>query len=302
MTGTVLWGVNNIYTVFSSNSQLQCRLKGKVLKDDVDSYNPLAPGDQVEFQRSADGAGMITARLARKNAFQRWNRKRNAPQTVAANLDALFCMASPDNPPFRPRFVDRAMVVASRSDIPFCLVVNKSDLGFDAGARARLDDYAAMGVPLICCSAKTGQGIETLKKAVVGKQCAFVGQSGVGKSSVLNCLDPQGMRKIGAVSRKYNRGAHTTVFAVMSRWADGTALVDTPGIREIEVFAILPQDLVFYYPDLMRFRDKCAFSSCLHQEEPDCAVRLAAEQGLLHPDRYESYRRLLDSLLNGRGD
>jgi ribosome biogenesis GTPase / thiamine phosphate phosphatase len=297
--GTVYYGINNIYTVRMddhSDQELECRIKGKVLEIEGDAYNPIAPGDRVEIETAPDlpGRGMILRRLDRRNAFRRWNRKRNAPQTVCVNVDRIVCVTTPRNPPFRPRFIDRVLVSAA-PDIPVHLLVNKVDLELDQSTGERLEDYLRIGYSYDFCSARTGEGIESLRTLLSGRRTAFVGQSGVGKSSVLNRLYPElGLRE-GEISLKHDRGRHTTNYAVMID-VEGATIIDTPGIREIEVCGIEPEDLWSYFPEIAELSTGCAFSQCLHMGEPDCAVRSGLKQGRIHPDRYESYARLLEDL------
>lgn len=297
--GTVYFGINNIYTVRMVDTpehEFACRIKGKVLDVDIEAYNPIAPGDLVEVETDPNhpGQGLILGRLDRRNAFMRWNRKRNAPQTVCANVDRIVCVTTPRNPPFRPRFIDRVLVSAA-PDIPVHLLVNKIDLELDDSTRGRLEDYSRIGYSYSCCSALTGEGIDSLCQELSGRRTAFVGQSGVGKSSVLNRLYPHLRLREGEISMKYDRGRHTTNYAMMID-VEGATVVDTPGIREIEVCGIDPEDLWSYFPEIAELSGDCAFSPCMHMGEPECAVRAGVEQGVIHPDRYESYVRLFEDL------
>ncbi len=296
MEGLILTGINNIFTVHSENNLYLCEIKGKVLRGLENVYNPLAAGDKVKFavDEISDNKGMIVERLKRKNEFSRWNNKRNAPQTIAANIDYLICVASAGNPPFRPRFIDRVLVMAE-SGIDVLVVLNKSDIGIDNTTMVRMEDYKRMGYNYIVCSAETGENMDTLKKIISGKISAFVGQSGVGKSTLLNVLYPGHELKTGAVSIKHDRGRHTTNYSKLIFEDDG-GFIDTPGIREIEIFGINPDDLGFHFNDFSEFRETCRFQPCQHKNEPDCGVIKAVEDGLIHPDRYESYLRILASL------
>lgn len=296
MIGTIYWGVNNIFTVQpdSGDSLLECRLKGKVLKDVEDVYNPLSPGDRVELELDVGhpGKGMITSRLPRKNAYSRWNKKRRCPQTLAANLDLLVLVTSPESPPFRPRFLDRALLMAQREDLPALILVNKCDQGLNEDTEDRLATYQELGWDVHQCSTVTGEGIDELREHLDGLTSALVGQSGVGKSSLLNVLHPGSRQRIGDLSAKYNRGNHTTNFSLLLPWETGGGVIDTPGVRELEVFGIDAAQLAFLYPEFEPYLGKCAFSVCTHLQEPGCSVLKALHDGEIHPDRWENYQKL----------
>lgn len=295
--GLVLFGINNIFTVQSGDETIECRLKGKVLKDTGVEHNPLAPGDRVAFQVDTHDRhyGMITERLERKNAFTRWNRKKNRIQTIAANVDSLVCVTSAGNPPFRPRFIDRVILEAERSEIPVILAANKCDLPMSRDMIIRLEDFRRMGYQVIRCSAVTGEGMQELAEGLTEKTVVFFGQSGVGKSTLLNRLYPGLGRKTGAVSIKNDRGIHTTVYSVLLPLKEG-AVIDTPGIRELELRGLDFSELAYLFRDIRGFTDSCGLRNCRHLDEPDCAVREAARSGAIHPDRYESYRMILLAL------
>ena len=276
-----------------------CRIKGKVLEEEQRSYNPITVGDTVRIMPDPlhAEAGWIEARCQRSNCLWRWNRKKRAPQAMAANVDLAVCVTSAQSPPFRPRFVDRLIISAEVGGIRPAVLVNKCDLGLDAPTRARLKCYEDLGYAVLRCSALTGQGVEDeLADRLDGKVSVLVGQSGVGKSSLLNRLDPNLDLKIGEVSRKYDRGIHTTSHAVMLCLANGQRVVDTPGIRELQLANVRAEELRHYYPDLRALQEGCAYSACRHLDEPDCAVKDALTHGMLHPDRYESYVRVLHEL------
>lgn len=295
MTGVVHWGVNNIFTVQPDEGEsVECRLKGKVLKDVEDVYNPLSPGDRVEIELDAGhpGKAMILSRLKRRNAYSRWNKKRRCPQTLAANLDLLVLVTSPDSPPFRPRFLDRALVMARREELPTLILVNKCDQKLTEDVEDRLATYQDLDWDVHLCSAVTGEGMDELKDHLKGLTSALVGQSGVGKSSLLNVLHEGSRQRIGEISAKYNRGSHTTNFSLLLPWPDGGGVIDTPGVRELEVFGVEPAQLAFLYPEFQPYLGKCAFSLCTHLQEPGCAVLKALEAGDIHPDRWDNYQKL----------
>ena len=302
MTGTVHWGVNNIFTVKPDDGPLvECRIKGKVLKDVEDAYNPLSPGDRVEIDLDPGhpGKAMILSRVKRKNAYSRWNKKRNQPQTLAANLDLLVLVTSPDSPPFRPRFLDRALIMARREELTTLILVNKCDQKLSEDVEDRLATYQDLDWDVHLCSVVTGEGIEELKEHLAGLTSALVGQSGVGKSSLLNVLHEGSRQRIGEISAKYNRGSHTTNFSLFLPFEGEGGIIDTPGVRELEVFGVDAAQLAFLYPDFAPYLGQCAFSICTHLQEPGCAVLQALEAGDIHPDRWDNYQKLFLELKEG---
>jgi len=300
--GRVLRGSNAIYEVATEGGTLRCRIKGKVLKTGSRSYNPIAPGDVVDVQPdpASPGTGMITALGERRTELARWNRKGRASQVIAANADLAVCVASTRSPPFRPRFIDRIAAAAEDGGLEVLILVNKCDLGIDGADLERLRDFGRIGYRVHHCSALTGEGIPELQALLVGRTAVFVGQSGTGKSSLLNALCPRLGLRVGGVSSRYDRGVHTTVGAELFTTPEGLELIDTPGIREIVLAGLEPQDLAFRFRDLAAFAPGCAVAACLHEEEQGCAVRAAAAAATVHPDRYESYLRALADLRDER--
>ena len=308
MQGLVLSGANNFFAVRTPEGNVvRCSIKGKKLKEIRGYYNPLAPGDTVdiEYDTLHPDQGQITALIPRRNGFARWNQKTRSPQLLAANIDLLLCVTTPANPPFRPRFTDRTLVQAAAEDIPTLIIVNKIDLGIPESIRERIRDWQRIGIQVCEVSAKTGEGLELLACLLSGKTCAVTGQSGVGKSSLLNSLDPSLALKTADISFKYDRGIHTTtqgVFLPMTFTAhDGTRLpfniIDTPGIRHFALLGIKPEEIIFYFPEMEKAAIQCAFGlSCSHIHERGCRILEELSAGHIHPDRYESWRSMHDEL------
>lgn len=301
ISGTVITGSNNTFLVEEAGGGLRrCTIKGKILKNLKGYYNSLAPGDRVRMEPDSFHAdqGSILDMEDRKNLFWRWNEKGKSVQAIAANIDLVVCVASPRFPPFRPRFVDRVAVTAELENLTLLILLNKSDLGTDAETEARLEDYRRIGYEVLLCSALGGQGVEDLRDRIRGLTCAFVGQSGAGKSSLLNALEPGLGSRVGEVSEKYERGRHTTTRSVMITLKDGrTRIVDTPGFRRLAIRGIPRASLVACFPEMRRLAEGCEFGlACSHVDEPGCRILKAIGGGLVHPDRYESFLRVRSEL------
>lgn len=303
LQGEVLYGINTIYTVQCGEQRFQCRIKGKVLREKEPSYNPIAPGDQVEVvpDSLSPSEAMISRVLPRRSSLSRWNKKgRGAPQVLAANVDVAVCVTSPRSPPFRPRFIDRLIVVAEAGKVRPVILLNKSDLDSSPQVEERLDYYRRMDYAVLACSAASGAGLPELKTLLAGSTAAFVGQSGVGKSSILNAMFPDLELRVAELSIKHDRGNHTTNYSLLLPLPDGLRIIDTPGVRELELADVQPDEVAFHFRDFDPFMQSCEFQPCLHDEEPGCAVRAAVENGSVHPDRYESYLRILQELREHR--
>jgi ribosome biogenesis GTPase / thiamine phosphate phosphatase len=302
LTGEVLLGINQIYTVMAGGVRLQCRIKGKQLKETSRSYNPIAPGDLVEvaLDTLSPTEAMISRVVPRRTRLVRWNKKGRAPQVIAANAELACCVCSPASPPFRPRFIDRLIVAAESGGMTPVIILNKCDLPVSADILERMDHYRRMGYVIHSCSAVTGEGLADLASLLAGRTSVMVGQSGVGKSSLLNRLSPGLDQRVGELSQKHDRGNHTTNFSVLFTLENGGRVIDTPGVRELELADILPEEVGFHFRDFTAFSGSCAFQPCLHADEPDCAVMAAVESGHIHHDRYESYLRILAELQETR--
>jgi len=313
-SGMILCGSRNIFTVRLDGTKdiLECRLKGKVLKGAEGFYNPLAPGDRVKIQTDPEqpGTGMILAMEGRKNLFSRFNQKGGCTQLIAANVDQVLCITTRQSPPFRPRFLDRVLLQADIAEIPAIIVCNKIDLDDDADcddrmdADERLEDFKNIGYEIIEVSAKTGKGLDLLRQCIEGKRSVLTGQSGVGKSSILNALVPGLNIKTRAINEKYDRGNHTTTLASMIELPEfytdtfgETWIIDTPGMRRFVPDGIGKEELIVHMREFAPLAGKCTYGlSCSHRHEPGCKIMEAVHAGVIHEDRYESFLRIFDEL------
>ena len=299
VTAEIRRAINNLYDAWCESEArfYTLRIKGKVLKTEVYEYNPLAVGDLVEFTPYSETEGLITARLERKSAFMRWNVKLEKNQTIAANIDQVAIITSAFEPPFRPRFIDRAITCARGCDV--VIIMNKCDYLLTEEEAERWALYRRLGYETLAVSALTGEGIDDFRCLLAGKLTAFAGQSGVGKSTLVNLIiDPEKKQTTNEISSKYHRGRHTTNHALYLE-RDDIRIIDTPGVRELLVPYEEKRELAESFVEFSRFSHECAYQDdCTHSGEPECAVIRAVEEGIIDADRYMSYLGLLESLVS----
>lgn len=279
--GIIIKALSGFYYVETDSGVISCKARGKFR---LDGTSPLV-GDRVRLQMDRDGSGRIDAVCARKNFFIR---------PAVANIDALVFFAANVNPITDPFLIDRVAVIAHEANCELIVCVNKIDL--DKG-----DDlygiYTAAGYRVIRTSAETGEGTDELREAMKGKVCAFTGNSGVGKSSILNVLLPDAAIPTDAVSEYLGRGKHTTRHVELYPLGEDTFVADTPGFASFEIQmmqAITKEQLQYDFPEFSPYIGHCRFLDCAHIREPDCAVRKALEEGKIGQSRYSSYVRLYE--------
>ena len=280
MEGLIVKALSGFYYVQTDDGLVECRARGKFRKEHM---TPLV-GDRVQIALEA-GKGTVTEILPRRNSFIR---------PAVANLDALVVLASCVIPVTEPFLIDRITAIAGNQNVPVILCVNKCDL--DDGTRL-VKIYEHAGYRVIRTSAETGEGVEELRAAISGGVVAFTGNSGVGKSSILNCLDPAFHIRVGEVSDKLGRGRHTTRHVELYRLPDGTYVADTPGFSSFDteqMELVLKENLQYAFPDFAPYLGQCQFNDCAHLAEPGCRVLEAVEAGDIEPTRHESYRRLYE--------
>lgn len=276
--GRIVRSLSGFYLVASGSERIECRARGKLRTQQT---QPLV-GDEVLCSLER-GRGMVEQILPRRNWFIR---------PAVSNLDTLVILASGVIPVTEPFLIDRVAAIAGDKGVPVLLCINKSDL--DPGTKLA-EIYQNAGFEVIITSAETGEGVDALAAAIRGKTVALTGNSGVGKSSLLNRLCPELALATGEVSEKLGRGRHTTRHVELFALGDDTYVVDTPGFSSFdtdEMETILKENLQYAFPDFAPYLGVCRFHDCSHLNEPGCGVRLALEEGKLQPTRYDSYARL----------
>ena len=279
-TGRIIRSLSGFYEVSTPEGTVTCRGRGSLRRS---GDTPLT-GDMVEITIEK-GKGMVEKILPRKNSFIR---------PAVANIDALVIFAANVNPVTEPFLIDRVAAIAGDREVPVCLCINKCDLD---PAVDLMRIYRNAGFPVILASAETGEGVDALRTLIRGKLTAFTGNSGVGKSSMLNALCPSLGLATGEVSEKLGRGRHTTRHVELYDLGDDTYVADTPGFSSFDtdqMDVMLKENLQYAFPDFREHLGNCQFHDCTHRKEPGCAVRKALEQGLLEPTRYDSYLRLYE--------
>ena len=279
-TGRIIRSLSGFYDVETEAGVITCRGRGILRKNGM---TPLT-GDLAEISVE-HGKGMVDRILPRKNSFIR---------PAVANIDILVIFAANVNPVTEPFLIDRVAAIAGDQNVPVCLCVNKCDLdpGMDL---VRIYEHA--GFQVISTSAETGDGVAELREILQGKLAAFTGNSGVGKSSILNRLCPELDLATGEVSEKLGRGRHTTRHVQLYSLGENTYVADTPGFSSFDtdqMEVILKENLQYSFPDFSPYLGKCRFQDCTHRKEPDCAVRQAFENGEIEKTRYESYLKLYE--------
>jgi ribosome biogenesis GTPase len=293
-TGVVLARVGSTYRVHTDDGEVTAVLRGKLKHRDDDR---VVAGDVVELELHSGGRATISTVRRRKSVLVRRAASERSPrgQPIAANVDQVVVVASARSPEPNPRMLDRFLVIAAGTRIPAVIVLNKVDL--DRGPLADLHRrYGSAGYQVLATSVRQPEGLAALRDLLRGRASVLTGQSGVGKSSLLNALDPELKLRIGEISGRWDAGMHTTRAALLVPLATGGYVVDTPGLREVGTWGLDPELLAVCFPEFRPFLDQCRFDNCRHLAEPECAVRRAAEQGAFDPDRLASYQRIYEEV------
>jgi ribosome biogenesis GTPase len=302
MTGTVYKSTGSWYTVKSENdSFVECRIKGKFRIKGIKSTNPIAVGDIVDYELDENSdavTGTIHTIHERKNYIVRKSvNLSHQMHIIASNIDCVFLLVTINNPPTTFNFIDRFLVTAEAYGIETILVFNKIDTFDDAS----LDDqlymqhvYKNIGYQCLRVSATTGEGVEELKQLMIGKVTMFSGHSGVGKSTLVNAVEPSLNLRTKNISEASKQGQHTTTFAEMFDLNFGARIIDTPGIKGFGMVDMQPNEISGYFPEFFKLQDQCKFNNCLHKDEPHCAVKAALERDEIAWSRYNSYLKILE--------
>jgi len=299
MTGVVIKSTGSWYEVRTNENELiACRIPGKFRMKGIKSTNPVAVGDLVDFELEPNkDTGLITHIQDRKNFIVRKSvNLSKRTHIIASNIDRAFLIATVVNPVTFTSFIDRFLTSARAYRIPVVLVFNKIDV-YGEKAIEELEEllaiYEEIGYKCIVLSAKTGEGVDELQELMQDKVTLFSGHSGVGKSTLINVLEPTLNIKTSEISEQHKQGQHTTTFAEMHPLSFGGYIIDTPGIRGFGVVDFEPHEVGDYFPEIFAVKGLCKFNNCLHIEEPKCAVKDALEDGIIAHSRYRSYLQMV---------
>jgi len=302
--GIVIRSTGSWYSVKSeAGEMIDCRIKGKMRLKGMRTTNPVAVGDRVEYELQHDEttkegiAGIITAIEPRTNyIIRKASNLSKESQIVAANIDQTFLVVTVNYPITLTGFIDRYLVSAQAYRIPACLIFNKLDLYDDTDynkLEEYLQTYESIGYKCYQISALKNFNLDSLREDIKGKINLFSGLSGVGKSSILNLLEPSLSLKTDEISEYHLQGKHTTTFSEMFELHDGGYLIDTPGIRGFGVIDMVKEEIPHYFPEMFNLLKDCRYFNCSHTHEPGCAVKKALQEGRIPVSRYESYLSLI---------
>ena len=301
MVGIVYKSTGSWYTVKAENGDFyECRIKGKFRIKGIKSTNPVAVGDQVRFEVETigdDTNGIINEIEDRKNYIIRKSvNLSKQTHIIAANLDQVFLLVTLNNPPTYPVFIDRFLITAEAYEIPVVLLFNK----VDTYAPEELDEikflaalYRNIGYTCLGISAATGKNVDKVKEMMIGKTSMFSGHSGVGKSTLVNALEPELDIKTKQISQQHAQGQHTTTFAEMFDLSFDARIIDTPGIKGFGIVDMEKEEIGDYFPEFFELKQDCKFNNCIHVDEPKCAVKDALETGDIAWSRYNSYLQMI---------
>lgn len=304
MQGTVVKSAGSIYSVRTADGIKECRIKGNFRLKGIKSTNPVAVGDYVKIDVREDGTAYIVDIEERRNYIVRKaSNLSKQSHILAANIDQCFLIATINHPATSTTFIDRFIASAEAYRVPVVIVFNKTDLYNDTD-NEELDYleavYQSIGYPCLRLSATEGNGIEALKEMMQGKVSLLAGNSGVGKSSIINAISPETAVKVGEISRIHDTGMHTTTYSEMFELMPDSYIVDTPGVKGFGTYSMESEEIAHYFVEFFELSGGCKYGNCTHTHEPGCAVLEALEEGRIAPSRYQSYLSMLDDKEEGK--
>lgn len=299
MHGLIIKNTGSWYTVKTDDGRIvECKVKGNFRLKGIRSTSPVAVGDYVDIIMNAEGTALISAIDDRKNyIIRKASNLSKQSQIIAANLDQALLIITIKQPETSTTFIDRFLAGAEAYRVPVVLVFNKTDLLNDDERRYQqqmVTLYETIGYPCIEISAETGMGISQLQTLLKQKVTLVSGNSGVGKSTLINAIIPHADQRTAEISNAHGTGMHTTTFSEMIELAEGGYLIDTPGIKGFGTFDIEPEELTSYFKEIFEFSKDCKFNNCTHTHEPGCAVIHAVENHYISVSRYQSYLNMLE--------
>jgi len=305
MKGLVVKNTGSWYLVKTDEGkQIECKVKGTFRMKGLRSTNPVAVGDRVRITETGDEYEFITEIEDRKNYIARKPTNLSKQlHIIAANLDKAFLIVTLKSPVTNTVFMDRFLATAEAYRVPAHILINKIDLYNEEEKEymnGLVDLYNNIGYPCTCISAKTGEGIEEFRSYMKDKISLLTGNSGVGKSTLINIIDPIYDAKTGIVSESHHKGMHTTTFSEMFELKDGGYLIDTPGIKGFGTIDMKIEEIGHYFPEIFAASKKCRFSNCTHTHEPNCAVLEAIENHYISESRYTSYLSIIQDEEEGK--
>lgn len=304
MQGIVIKNTGNIYTVKTDEGIVECRVKGNFRLKDIKSTNPVAVGDNVSISLREDNTAYINDILPRRNYIVRKaSNLSKQSHILAANVDTCLLVVTVNYPATSTTFIDRFLASAEAYRVPVVIIFNKTDL-YNDEEHATLDTlialYKKIGYRCIRTSTTTGEGIDEVKEVVQGGVSLLAGNSGVGKSSLVNAISPETAARIGEISKIHNKGMHTTTYSEMFELMPGSYLVDTPGVKGFGTYDMEIEEIADYFLEIFEHSRECRFGNCTHLHEPGCAVLAAVESGEIALSRYASYLSMIEEKKDGK--